>query len=491
MNKSVFLFSLSVTTALLRMPAIATSYLEEVEKNNRPGLPKDSSSQDTPVAIKKAQIKASEDIGAFLGACIPQMRTLKEWVGGFLDDKQSQPTESMITSPRAEDYDTTIKIFTNNATVNVDQLIKDGIGLMESNANSLLNNKMGDISAYSMLGDLLARIYAIELLLAEHFSPYMPHHKELKGYHTFWQTRQKEKEGLQKLQQQIQNSQQETTPSSNERSSILVALTCELEQKFRTVEENAQKLRRLTIALSHGEALDFSSFVEEQSPTSALLSPRNNSSSPQKTLYTESSSPSSESSQTNTSTQRGRGASIVSSPISLKSKKTLALGGSSPSLQSPEKTQLTSDDDDRVVRRKRATSSGTSSYASHISSSSSSSPTASESKSKKLGRSGSVSIASSAQGVSHSDLQESPLFRGLSTKPSPSEKPAELSGSPKEGSPTSSKKEKGGVLVSFKRVLSGKSGKKSPFQEDSSSETSSSTSSSPKNSSKFLPQEKK
>lgn len=406
MYKPSFFCSFLVTTTLLSMPAIATNADEDFLE-----LPK----QDKSQSIKKAEIKASEDIGAFLGACVPQMRLLKEWVMPPLSKtNQSQPlsVQSMIISSQ-EDHDAKIALFKESAASTIKELAHDGLALMDGYSTELTAKKMGGLSAYEMLATLFARIYETELFLKEISPSYSPH-EQLKGYFTFHQTRQKEKEGMQKLQQaqQIQHSHQEQK---------FITMRDELEEKFQLARKKVAEYHRLTVKLPNG-ALDFSAFTTEE-PSSPLLSPRSSDSiSPPKPTP-------SPSSPQDSVVQRGRAKTTSSPRIMTGSPKSKSpteefRTGSTPSLQSEKKNPS---------KEKRPESMG-----------------------EKL-----------PPVVSRVDLQESPRFRTLSTATSSVETSSveKSSESPKKGR---------SLLGSLKRSLSGKknSSKVNPSSSGSASRSS-------------------
>ncbi len=419
MTKLSFFCSL-LTTTLLSMPAIATKVDEDIL----------SASREKSPSIKKAEIKASEDIGAFLGACVPQMRLLKEWIIPFSNSKDSSPlpVQSMINTSQ-EDHEATMTLFKKNAASTIKELVHDGLALMDDYPTELTAKKLDDFSAYEMLATLFARIYETELFLQE-LSPSYALHGQLKGYFILHKTRQKEKEGLQKLQQEQQtpSSPQEPkfSPKRDDLEQKFLTITEELEQKFRGVCQKVAQYRRLTVALPDGTP-DFSDLTSEE-PTSPLLSPRSSDSiSPPKL----SPSPLPSSSQYSI-VQRGRAKTTSSPRVMTTSPKgpnstEEFRTGSIPSLHSEKK---------RPLKEKR-----------------------SESMSEK-----------SPQGISATALQESSRFRALSTASSSDEKISveKSPESPKSESP----QKKRTLLGDLKRSLSGKKKNLNEVKSSSSSPSS-------------------
>lgn len=399
MNKLSFFWSLLATTTLLSISANATNIDEDILK-----LPHQEKSQ----AVKKAEIKASEDIGAFLGACVPQMRLLKEWVMPPLPNaNQSQPlsVQSMIMSSQ-EDHDAKMTLFKENAARTIKELTEDGLLLMTDHSTKLKEKELGGVSANEMLATLFARIYETELFLKE-ISPSYSLHEQLKGYFIFHKTRQKEKDGLQKLhlEQQATPSlpEQKFIPQKDDREQNLLAMREELEKKFQSARKGVEQYHRLTVVLPNGTP-DFSAFTTtEEESTSPLLSPRSSDSTSPK-----------------------------STPSPSSSQDSVVLRGRAKTTSSPQVMTVSPKPSEELCT------------------SSTPSPQSEKKKLQKEKRSGSMSEKPSSI-VSPDDLQESPRFRTLSTATSSSGSSTETPDSSKSGS--SPKKERS-LLGSLKKSLS-------------------------------------
>ncbi len=425
MLKNTFLYSFLMATTILSNSGIA-SLIEEQKEGNPQSCMTIVSSPEEQAAINKAQIKASEDIGAFLGACVPQMRHLMTWIkGSNAESSPSLTIQSMITSS-TQDPESIIANFKQSVQDTINKLVQNGLYLTENHTAELNIKKMGDLSAHSILASLLARIYEIELSLEKAFPPFAPHTLELSPYYKLHKTFQKEKSSLEKLQQEreIYDFPQETSLSPKD---PLAGLISELEKKF----QNAQNgLKRLTVVLSTDVMQDFSSPEPEES-SDLLISPRSNSS-PQRSLPAE--------------------------PLSPRT-----IGSPRIASQDQDSVISTSSTPGSVLKRSRSKSAMSSSTSSIASSSAPSSPNLPV-KAKKIGRSESIGM----QLIAPKALQQSPKFASRAESISSSDL--------EERSDSPNKKSKSGIFKSLKQSFTKK---RNSSEESSSSPSGNTLSSSP------------
>jgi len=378
-----------MTTTILKGSVVASS-IEEQKQDYPQTHTTTNLSKEEQANTKKAQIKASEDIGAFLGACVPQMRHLMTWIkGSSPESTHFLPVQAMLVSS-SQDPETVIANFKYNVQDTINKLVEDGLYLTKNYTTELNIKKMGDLSAHSILASLLARIYEIELSLEKAFPPYTSHMQELSPYYKLHQTFLKEKNGLEKLQQkqEIKDLQQATSSSLKD---PLARLMVELEQKFQKAQNG---LKRLTVALPQEGIPNFSS-LESKESTISIVSPRGNIS-PSTILRSKASPP-----------NNGR----------LQFFKSAEEGTAQLSSTTQEKTDI-------VVKRGRSKSATSSSISSINVSSTHSSPNL-----KKAGRSESIGM----QLITPEELQKSPKFASRAEEASSSSNTPVQSTSPRKG----------------------------------------------------------